>query len=71
MSSISIESNNENQLTVDEYVRLKKVQERIRNIFEKEDINETLQDAERSIEGLSIDLIIKYAVSKKKTNLSE
>ena len=66
MSSISIESNNENELTVDEYVRLKKNQEIVRNILEKENIYETLQDAERSIEGLSIDIIVKYAVSKKR-----
>jgi hypothetical protein len=66
MSSISIETNNEKQLTVDEYVRYLKIRDQIRHILDNENITETLRDAEESINGLSIDLTIKYSVNKKK-----
>jgi hypothetical protein len=66
MSSISIETNNEKQLTVDEYVRYLKIRDQILHILDNENITETLRDAEESINGLSIDLTIKYSVNKKK-----
>jgi hypothetical protein len=66
MSSISIETNNEKQLTVDEYVRYLKIRDQILHILDNENITETLRDAEESINGLSIDMIIKYSVNKKK-----
>jgi hypothetical protein len=66
MSSISIETNNEKQLTVDEYVRYLKIRDQILHILDNENITKTLRDAEESINGLSIDMIIKYSVNKKK-----
>ena len=66
MSSISIETNNEKQLTVDEYVRYLRIRDQILHILDNENITETLRDAEESINGLSIDMIIKYSVNKKK-----
>lgn len=66
MSSISIETNNEKQLTVDEYVRYLKIKDQILHILDSENITETLRVAEESINGLSIDVIIKYSVNKKK-----
>ena len=66
MSSISIETNNEKQLTVDEYVRYLGIRDQIQHFLDNANITETLRDAEESINGLSIDLIVKFSVSKKK-----
>ena len=65
MSSISVETNNEKQLTVDEYVRYIRIKEQIQHVLDNANIKETLRDAEESINGLSIDLTIKYSVNKK------
>ncbi len=66
MSSISIEENNEKHLTVDEYVRYLRIKGQIQKILDDANMKETLRDAEESINGLSIDLTIKYNVNKKK-----
>jgi hypothetical protein len=66
MSSISIETNNEKQLTVDEYVRYLRIRDQIQHTLDNTNIKETLEDAEKSINGLSIDLIVKFSVDKKK-----
>jgi len=66
MSSISVETNNEKQLTVDEYVRYLRIKGQIQKVLDDANIKETLRDAEESINGLSIDLTIKYSVNKKK-----
>lgn len=66
MSSISIETSNENQLTVEEYVRYIRIKEQIQRILDEANIKEVLRDAEDSINGLTIDLAVKYSVSKKK-----
>lgn len=66
MSSISVETTNENQLTVEEYVRFIKIKEYVNKIFENAKIEQTLNDSEESINGLTIDLIIKYSVDRKK-----
>jgi len=66
MSSISIEENNEKQLTVDEYVRYLRIKGQIQKVLDDANIKETLRDAEESINGLSIDLTIKCTVNKKK-----
>ncbi len=66
MSSISIEENNEKKLTVDEYVRYLRIKGQILKVLDEANMNETLRDAEESINGLSIDLNIKYTVNKKK-----
>ncbi len=67
MSSISIETNNEKQLTVEEYVRYIRIREQIQQILDNANIKETMHDAEDSINGLSIDLTVKYSVNRKKS----
>jgi len=66
MSSISIETCNENQLTVEEYVRYIRIKEQIQRILDEATIKEAMNDAEDSINGLTVDLTVKYSVSKKK-----
>ena len=66
MSSISIEENNEKKLTVDEYVRYLRIKGQIQKVLDDANIKETLRDAEESINGLSIDMTIRYSVEKKK-----
>ena len=66
MSSISVETNNEKQLTVDEYVRYLRIKGQIQKVLDDANIKETLRNAEESINGLSIDMTIKYSVNKKK-----
>jgi hypothetical protein len=65
MSSISTETNNENQLTVEEYVRYIRIKEQIQQIIDNAKLKEALEDAEDSLNGLVIDLIVKYSVQKK------
>ncbi len=65
MSSISTETNNENQLTVEEYVRYIRIKEQIQQILDNANMKEVLRDAEDSINGLTVDLIIKYSIQKK------
>ncbi|MCZ7400015.1 MAG: hypothetical protein O8C62_10150 [Candidatus Methanoperedens sp.] len=67
MSSISTETSNENKLTVEEYVRYIRIKEQIQQIIDNANLKEALQDAEESIGGLTVDLTIKYSVSKKKS----
>ncbi|VVB93593.1 Uncharacterised protein [uncultured archaeon] len=64
MSSISVETENENQLTVAEYVRLVKIKERVQQFLDNANIKEMLCESEESINGLAIDLTIKYSVNK-------
>jgi len=66
MSSISIEENNEKKLTVDEYVRYLRIKGQIQKVLDDANIKETLRDAESTINGLSIDMKIRYSVEKKK-----
>ncbi len=65
MSSISTETNNENQLTVEEYVRYIRIKEQIQQIIDNAKLKEALQDAENCLNGLEVDLIVKYSVQKK------
>ena len=65
MSSISIETNNENQLTVEEYVRYIRIKDQIQQIIDNANLKEALRDAEDSLNGLEVDLIVKYSVQKK------
>ena len=66
MSSISIETNNEKQLTVEEYVRYIRMRDQIQQVLDNSNIKETLRDAEEAINGLTVDLTVKYSISKKK-----
>jgi len=66
MSSISIEATNENLLTVEEYVRYIRIKEQIHQVLENAGIEDTLRSAEKSINGLSIDLTVKYSIQREK-----
>ncbi len=66
MSSISIETANENQLTVEEYVRYIRIKDSIRQVLESAKIEEMLRSHEDSINGLTIDLTVKFSVDRKK-----
>jgi hypothetical protein len=64
MSSISIETDNENKLTVQEYVRYVKIKETILQFLDSENVKEMLSSSENSINGLTIDLIVKFSVNR-------
>lgn len=64
MSSISIETKNENKLTVQEYVRYIKIKDNINEFLDREDVKEMLRDSERSISGLTIDLVVRFSVNR-------
>ncbi len=66
MSSISVESNNENRLTVEEYVRFVRIKEEIQQILDRSNIKESLRQAEESINGLTVDITVKCSVHRKK-----
>ncbi|MBU4373836.1 MAG: hypothetical protein KKD69_05360 [Euryarchaeota archaeon] len=66
MSSISIETDNEKQLTVEEYVRYIKIRERLQQMLDSAKIKEALREAEESIDGLTADLTVKYYFNRKK-----
>ncbi len=64
MSSIYIETNNENHLTVEEYVRYIRIKENIQQLLDSANLQEVLRNSEESIRGLTIDLIVKFSVNK-------
>jgi hypothetical protein len=64
MSSISIETDNENKLTVQEYVRYIKIKEKIQEFLDRENVKDMLCESEGSINGLTIDLIVKFSINK-------
>lgn len=66
MSSISIETYNENQLTVEEFVRYLKIREDLQNFIDN-DIKGTFRNAENSLNCLSIEVTVKYSIDKKKS----
>jgi len=66
MSSISIETTNENQLTVEEYVRLIKIKDHVQQVIDSKEIKDALNSAERSLNCLTIELKVKYLIEKKK-----
>lgn len=65
MSSISTETSNENKLTVEEYVRYIRIKEQIQHILDNANMREALREAEDSINGLTVDLTIRYSVNRK------
>lgn len=67
MSSIFIETTNEKQLTVEEYVRYIRIKDHVQQVLDNTDIKEVLREAEESINGLTVNLIIKYSVDKKRS----
>ncbi len=67
MSSIFIETANEKQLTVEEYVRYIRIKDHIQQVLDNADIKEVLREAEESINGLTIDLTVKYSIDKKRS----
>ncbi len=64
MSSISIETDNENKLTVQEYVRYIRIKEKIQEFLDRENVKDILCESEGSINGLTIDLIVKFSINK-------
>ncbi|VVB90059.1 Uncharacterised protein [uncultured archaeon] len=64
MSSISIETDNENKLTVQEYVRYIKIKEKIQEFLDRENVKDMLRDSESSLNGLTIDLVVKFSINK-------
>lgn len=64
MSSISIETNNESRLRVEEYVRYIRIKDQVQQVLDTEEIRGMLRDAEESINGLTIDIVIKFSVNK-------
>lgn len=65
MSSIIFETTNEDQLTVQEYVRYVGIKEQVEKFLENVKIKEALAEYEKNLRGLSIDLTIKYTIEKK------
>ncbi len=65
MSSIIVETENENQLTVQEYVRYSSVKEEVEMLIDKAKIKQALCEYEKNIKGLSIDVTIKYTIEKR------
>ncbi len=66
MSSISIETYNENQLTVEEYVRYIKIRDGLQHMLDNAKIKEALREAEESLMGLNVDMTVKYSFNRKK-----
>lgn len=64
MSSISIETDNENKLTVQEYIRYIKIKEKIEEFLDRENVKNMLHDSESSLNGLTIDLVVKFSINK-------
>ncbi len=64
MSSISIETYNENKLMVEEYVRYVRIKDKLVQILDKSGIKGTMSDAEDSIKHLSIEVVIKFSVNR-------
>ena len=64
MSSISSETFNENKLKVEEYVRYVRIKEKIEQILNNSDIKGTMREAEDSISGFTIDVVIKFSVNR-------
>jgi hypothetical protein len=64
MSSISIETSNENKFRVEEYVRFVRIRDSIQEILNNTSIKETMSEAEGSINGLTIDVIVKISLNR-------
>ncbi len=65
MGSIFIETTNENQLTVQEYVRYSDIKEQVEKLMENAKIKQALCEYEKYIRGLSIDVTIRYTIDKR------
>lgn len=65
MSSIIFETTNENQLTVQEYVRYSSMKEQVEKLLDNAKIKQALGEYEKCVRGLTIDLTVKYTIEKK------
>lgn len=65
MSTIIVETENENQLTVQEYVRYSGIKEEVEKLMENAKIKQALCEYEKYVRGLSIDVTIKYTIEKR------
>ncbi len=65
MSTIIVETENENQLTVQEYVRYSGIKEQVEKLMEDAKIKQALAEYEKYVRGLSIDVTIRYTIEKR------
>ncbi len=65
MSSVIIETLNEEQLTVQEYVRYASIKEEIEMLLENAKIKQALCEYEKYIRGMSIDVTIRCTIEKR------
>lgn len=65
MGSIQEETVNKQHLNVEEYVKYLKTKENMREFLDKVGVEDFIQDAEKSIDGMTVDVIVKYSVEIK------
>lgn len=65
MGSIQEETVNKQHLNVEEYVKYLKTKENMREFLDKAGVEDFIQDAEKSIDGMTVDVIVKYSVEIK------
>ncbi|HIH44543.1 MAG TPA: hypothetical protein HA257_05555 [Candidatus Methanoperedenaceae archaeon] len=64
MGSITIETEADSRLPVRNYVRFLETKEDLRELFE-ERVRDAIADAERSIPGLRIDVVVRMALESE------
>lgn len=65
MGSILVETENEELMKVQEYVQYLKTKENIREFLDKAGVEAFLCGAEKSVNGLTVDVIVRLSVEKK------
>lgn len=65
MGSIQEETVNKQHLNVEEYVKYLKTKENMREFLDKAGVEDFIQNAEKSIDGMTVDVIVKYSVEIK------
>lgn len=65
MGDILVETENEEQLKVQEYVQYLKTKENVREFLDAAGIEAFLRGAEKSVNGLTVDVIVRFSVEKK------
>ncbi|MCX9014970.1 MAG: hypothetical protein OIN89_09300 [Candidatus Methanoperedens sp.] len=65
MGDILVETKNEEHLKVQEYVQYLKTKENVREFLDKAGIEAFLRSAEKSVNGLTVDVIVRFSVEKK------
>jgi hypothetical protein len=65
MGDILVETKNEEHLKVQEYVQYLKTKENVREFLDKAGVESFLRSAEKSVNGLTVDVIVRFSVEKK------